>query len=73
MKATLRVCRSNATIIPRQTSAPNVETMGTSGALKGLSISGDFILNIQTPTLTSTNANKVPKLVRSPATLPGMN
>ena len=67
-KATFSVCASSATIIPKQTNTPIVETKGTKGALKGLGISGFLIRMIHTPALTSTKANKVPKLVKSPAT-----
>lgn len=47
-------------------------TKGTNGVLNGRSISGDFMRKIQTPILTNTKANNVPKEVRSPATLPGI-
>ena len=62
---------SKATIIPKQITAPKIGTIGTNGVLKGRSISGDLRLRIQTPKLTNTKANRVPKLVKSPATLPG--
>lgn len=53
--------------------APSTPTTGAMGVLKGLSIFGSLTLRIQTPKLTNTKANKVPKLVRSPATCPGTN
>ena len=64
---------SNAKIIAKQITAPKIGTNGTNGVLNGLSISGDLRLKIQIPALTNTNANKVPKEVKSPATLPGTN
>ena len=71
MNATLRVCMSSAKIIAKQITAPKIGTNGTNGVLNGRSISGDLRLKIQIPKLTNTKANKVPKLVKSPATLPG--
>lgn len=71
--ATLSVCASNAKIIAKQITAPKIGTRGTRGVLNGRSIPGDLRLNIHTPKLTNTKANKVPKLVKSPATLPGTN
>ncbi len=51
--------------------APKIGTNGTNGVLNDLSITGDFTLQIHTPALTNTKANKVPNEVKSPATLPG--
>ena len=70
--ANFNVLWSMATIIPAQISAPRIGTNGTRGVLKGLFISGFFILMIQTPRLTRTNAKRVPKEVRSPAICPGI-
>lgn len=67
-KATFKVCISNPTIIAVQIIAPSVHTTGTIGVLNGRSISGDLTRKIHTPILTSTKANSVPKLVKSPAT-----
>ena len=52
---------------------PSIGTNGTSGVLKGRTIPGSLLRNIQIPAHTSTNANRVPIEVRSPATLPGTN
>ena len=62
---------SKANIIAKQITAPKIGTNGTNGVLNGRSILGDFTLKIQMPALTNTKANKVPKEVKSPATLPG--
>ena len=50
---------------------PSIGTSGTNGVLKGRTASGFLTRSTQIPRHTSTNANKVPKLVKSPATLPG--
>jgi hypothetical protein len=71
--ATFKVVASNTKIIEVQTITPKEDTNGTIGVLKGRSNSGDFTLNTQTPILTNTKANKVPKEVKSPATCPGTN
>ena len=56
-----------------QIKIPRIGIRGTSGVLNGRTNSGFLTLIIQTPRLTNTNANKVPKEVKSPATLPGIN
>src|SRR5690606_30845132 len=77
MAATIRVRESIAAIMAVQIPAPSIGTSGNfledSGDLNGLSIFGDLIRRIHIPRLTSTNANNVPKLVRSPAVCPGTN
>ena len=55
-----------------QTSIPNKGTNGTKGVLKGRLSWGSDFLKINTPAQTRINANKVPILVKSPATLPGI-
>src|SRR5687767_3504904 len=71
--ANCNVRTSIATIIPVQMITPNAETNLYAGALNGRTMFGSFLRSIQTPALTRTNANNVPKLVRSPATCPGTN
>ena len=58
-------------IIPEQTTIPKIGTSGTNGVLNGLSAVGFLTRSTQMPAHTKTNANNVPKLVRSPAILPG--
>ena len=60
-------------IMPAHTTIPNIGTKGTRGVLNGRTRPGSFFLKIITPTQTTTNANKVPIEVRSPATLSGKN
>lgn len=69
--ATNCVLESSDMIIAKQTIIPIIGTNGTIGVLNGRALSGSFLLMIHTPALTNTKANKVPILVRSPATLPG--
>ena len=71
--ATLRVWLSKPMIIRMQINAPKTLTTGAIGALNGLSRLGALTRKIQTPMLTKTNANRVPKLVKSTATWPGTN
>src|SRR5262245_40546515 len=54
-----------------QTKTPSVATIGTAGVLNGLGIFGCFTRMIQTPIQTSTKANRVPMLVKSPVISPG--
>ena len=67
------VVLSNEMIIAPQTNTPKVETTGTIGTLKGLTTFGCFTLMIHTPIQTSTKANSVPILVKSPVISPGNN
>src|SRR5687767_3803689 len=67
------VSSPSETIMDEQTKIPRMGTKGTRGVLNGLTASGFLTRSTQIPTHTSTNANKVPKLVKSPATLPGTN
>lgn len=60
-------------IIDAQTKIPRSGTIGTNGVLKGRTNVGFDFLKIITPAHTKINANKVPMLVKSPATLPGIN
>src|SRR5215510_795271 len=60
-------------IMAVQTKTPNVATIGTAGVLNGLGMFGCFTLMIHTPIQTSTKANRVPILVRSPVISPGNN
>src|SRR5688572_27739358 len=69
--AEIRVSLSNEIIMAEQTNTPKIGTNGTNGVLNGLTAVGFLTRNTQMPTHTNTNANKVPKLVKSPATLPG--
>src|SRR5690242_6506563 len=62
---------SSERIIAPQTKIPKIGTNGTSGVLNGRGASGFFTRRTQMPRQTNTNANNVPKLVKSPATLPG--
>ena len=73
ISAEIRVSLLSDKIIAEHTRIPSIGTNGTSGVLNGLTASGFFTRKIQMPTHTNTKANKVPKLVRSPATLPGTN
>ena len=59
-------------IIDAQTRMPSSGTIGTNGVLKGRTKVGFDFLNIIIPAHTKINANKVPILVKSPATLPGI-
>lgn len=52
---------------------PKIGTNGTSGVLKFLFKLGSLTRRIQTAAQTKINANKVPILVKSPATEPGTN
>ena len=52
---------------------PKIGTSGTRGVLNGRLASGFVILITQMPAHTKINAKSVPKLVKSPATLPGTN
>ena len=54
-----------------QTNIPRMGTNGTKGVLNGRAAVGFFTRNTQIPRHTNTKANNVPKLVKSPATLPG--
>lgn len=72
-KALSKVFTGNEIIIPPQTIAPRIGTKGTNGVLNGRSRLGLFRRRIHTPRLTNTKAKSVPILVKSPATLPGIN
>src|ERR1700743_3840721 len=61
------------TIIAAHIKMPNIGTNGTNGVLNGLGMVGLVFLSSITPIHTSTNANKVPMEVRSPAMLDGRN
>ena len=50
---------------------PKIGTKGTNGVLNDLSMFGLLTRMIHTPALTNTKAKRVPKEVKSPATLPG--
>jgi hypothetical protein len=54
------------------TNIPSIGIRGTIGVLKPLTILGFRTLIIHTPAHTRMNAKRVPMLVISPATLPGM-
>ena len=71
--AACRVAISNDTIIAVQTNIPRIGTSGTNGVLNGLFNSGLLFRMIRIPKHTKMKANKVPKDVKSPATLPGTN
>ena len=60
-------------IIAEQMSIPRIGTSGTKGVVNGRTASGFFLRITQTPAHTITKANRVPMLVKSPATLPGTN
>ena len=59
-------------IIDAQTRIPRSGTIGTKGVLNGRTNVGFDFLKIIIPAHTKINANKVPILVKSPATLPGI-
>src|SRR5688572_16210020 len=67
------VSSPNENIIAEQTRTPRIGINGTNGVLNGLTASGFLTRSTQIPTHTKTKANNVPKLVKSPATLPGTN
>ena len=71
--AEIKVSLPNENIMAEQTTIPKIGTNGTSGVLNGRIAVGFLTRNTQMPAHTNTNANNVPKLVKSPAMLPGTN
>ncbi len=63
----------NPKIINPQVIIPRIGTKGTHGVLNGLGSSGLDLRITMIPAHTRTKANKVPILVISPATWPGIN
>ena len=67
-----QLVQPNPKIIAEQTMIPKIGNKGTNGVLNFLGRSGSVFLKIITARQTKINANKVPMLVISPTTSPGI-
>jgi len=65
------VPRGNASVIPRQTTAPLTHVTGAHGTRKGRGASGRVLRSTSTPRQTTAKASRMPIEINSPSTSSG--